>query len=155
MSLSPYVPTDYPVLDEALKMLELKPEETLYDLGCGEDARVLIEAAKKYGVKGVGIEINPIYVEIARWSVQHSDFGYRIKIIEADLLDNAVDISKADAVYMYLTPQGLHKLRPKLENQLKPECRVVSKDFRIYRWNLTRAEDIPGGVLFLYKMDSI
>jgi len=153
MSLSPYVPTDHWIVDEILKMLNLKPEEVLYEIGCG-DARVLIEAACKYGARGVGIEVNPIHAEIANHSVEASGLEDRIKIIEAGVLGD-VDISPADAVYMYLTPQGLYGLKPKLERQLRLDCRLVSKDYSIKGWEYVEKGGPPGCYLFLYRMDSI
>ena len=154
MCLSVYVATDHPIVDEALEMFDLKPGELLYDIGCG-DARVLIAAAEKYGVKGIGIEINPIHVEIARYSVKDSKLEDWIEIIEADVLDESVDISAADAVYMYLDHIGLDELRPKLERQLQPDCRVISKDFSVNPWKHTKTIKAFGSSLFLYEMDSI
>jgi len=154
MCLSVYVATDHPIVDEALEMFDLKPGELLYDIGCG-DARVLIAAAEKYGVKGIGIEINPIHVEVASYSVKDSGLEDRIEIIEADVLDESVDISAADAVYMYLDHLGLDELRPKLERQLRPDCRVISKDFSMRYWEYVEKETPPGSILYFYRMDSI
>lgn len=154
MYLSFYVPTDHPIVDEVLEMFDLKPGELLYDIGCG-DARVLIAAAEEYGVKGIGIEINPIHVEIAKYSVKESGLEDQIEIIEADVLDESVDISAADAVYMYLDYIGIDELRPKLERQLRPDCRVISKGSSVIPWRPTGTIRAFGDSLFLYEMDSI
>lgn len=154
MSLAPDVPTEYTEVDEMLEMLSLKPDELLCDPGCG-DGRILIVAANKYGVRGLGVEIRTTLVELVTTCIKDDGLGNRIKIIEDDVLDDSVDLSEADAVAMYLTPDGVNKLKYKLESQLKPGCRVVSKDYPIEGWKPIEIRECPGSVkLYLYKMGS-
>jgi precorrin-6B methylase 2 len=133
-------------------MLDLKPGETIYDIGCG-DARILIEAAEKFNARGIGIEVHPIRADIAKYTVKANGLKDRIEIIETDALE--ADISQADAVYMYLTPTGLDKIESKLKRQLKPSCRVVSKDYRIREWKHVEKKHFLGHYFYLYRMDAI
>lgn len=144
--------TESSVVDMILEMFDLNPRDVLYDLGCGH-AGVLIAAAEKHnGIKCVGIEINPTQAESAKYYVKESGFEDRIEIIEGDVLDDSFDISHADAVYIYLMPYGIRKLRPKLESQLKPSCRVISNRFHIGDWKYAEKKKPPGSVLYLYRM---
>lgn len=155
MSLSPYVPTDYDVIDEILEMLDMKPNELLCDIGSG-DGRILTVAANEYHTRGMGVEINPILYEISKDSIKEDGLEDRIKIVCGDALNKEIYIGDSDAVTMYLTPDGVNKLKDRLESQLKPECSVLSKDYSIDGWKPKEIRRIPGSIaLYLYGMDSI
>lgn len=120
-----YVPTPMAVVDKMLEMAQVKKDDLLYDLGCG-DGRIVIAAAKKYGCKAVGYDINPERVKQSRKNVDANDIGDLVKIEQADVFE--LDLSDANVITLYLLPSLNVKLIPQLE-KLKPGSRIVSHDF--------------------------
>ena len=120
-----YVPTPQEVVDKMLEMVQVKKDDLLYDLGCG-DGRIVITAAKKYGCKAVGYDINPVRVKESRANVDANDVGDLVKIEQADVF--TLDLSGANVITLYLLPSLNVKLIPQLE-KLKPGSRIVSHDF--------------------------
>lgn len=108
-----------------LELAEPKPDDLLYDLGCG-DGRIVVRAAEKYGCRAVGFDIDPERVEEARENARRRGVEDRVTIVEQDVLK--LDLSAADVVTLYLLPGLNEKLLPQLK-RLKPGARVVSHDF--------------------------
>lgn len=120
-----YVPTPQKVVDKMLKIAEVKKEDLVYDLGCG-DGRIVITAAKEYGCKGIGYDIDPERVEESKENVEKNGVGDLVTIKQADIF--TLDLSDADVITLYLLPSLNVKLIPQLE-KLKDGCRIVSHDF--------------------------
>jgi SAM-dependent methyltransferase len=133
-----YVPTPQAVVEQMLEMAEVKPGDVVYDLGCG-DGRVLVTAAKKYGVKAVGIEIDPKRIEEARENVRRNGVSNLVTIREGSLFD--ADLSGATVITMYLLPQLNVRLKPELA-KLKPGTRIVSHAFDMKGAKPKRVEDV-------------
>ena len=127
----PYVPTKEPVLDRMLQMGGVKPGDVLYDLGCG-DGRIVIAAAKRFGIRGVGIDIDPVRIAEAQENARKAGVADRVKFIQGDLFD--ADIKDATVVTLYLLPEVNLKLRPKLLSDLKPGTRIVSHNYDMGDW---------------------
>lgn len=140
----PFVPTPTEIVDRMLELAEIKKGDVVYDLGSG-DGRIVIRAAKKYGVKGVGIEIDPDLVERSRAKARDEGVEHLVEFREQDAL--RVDVSPATVVMIYMLPEFNTKLRPILEKHLRPGSRVVSHDFGIEGWVPTRIEKMDGGLL--------
>lgn len=138
-SLAPYVPSPQAIVERMLDAANLKPGETVFDLGCG-DGRVLMTAAQKYRAKAVGVELSSKLVQMARDTAQRQKLQDSVKVIEGNLLE--VDLSSADVVTLYLLTESNSKLRPNLEKYLKPGARVVSHDFEIRGWKPIRVEEV-------------
>ena len=139
MRLAPSVPTPPSVVDRMLEAANLKPGETLYDLGSG-DGRVLIAAAQKFGAKAVGIEISKTSVDSATKRIKELKLDDKVRVIEGDIM--AVELSGADVVTLYLLTKSNDMLRPLLEKQLRPGARVVSHDYAIPGWTPARVETV-------------
>ena len=143
------------VVKKMLEYADLKPGETVYDLGCG-DGRIVIMAAHEFGARGVGVDINPRLVKEARAKAEALGLGDRVRIIHSNLFD--VDVSPADVVTMYLTTGANEKVRPKLERELMPGARVVTHDFSISNWecvkNLKFRENYRTHNIYLYTWHS-
>ena len=122
-----YVPTPYDVVDKMLEMADVRKGEIVYDLGCG-DGRIPVTAAKKYGVRAFGWDINPVRVRESLENVKKNTVEQLVTIKEGDIFQ--LDLSKADVITLYLLPQLNVKLIPQLE-KLKPGCRIVSHDFNM------------------------
>lgn len=120
-----YVPTPQPVVDRMLEMAEVKAGDIVYDLGCG-DGRIVVTAAKRYGVKAVGVDIDPTRVAEAKENVRTNGVAHLVTIKEADIFE--LDFSEATVVTLYLLPALNVRLMPKLA-KLKPGTRIVSNDF--------------------------
>ncbi len=133
----PFVPTPEEVVERMLELAEVKKGEVVYDLGSG-DGRIVIMAAKKYGVKAVGFEIDPDLVRQSRENIQKAGVGHLAEIRHQDIL--TVDLSPAGVVTMYLLPEVNLKLRPNVLKQLKPGSRVVSHDFDMGDWKPIKTE---------------
>jgi SAM-dependent methyltransferase len=122
-----YVPTPHEVVDKMLEMADVRKGEIVYDLGCG-DGRIPVAAAKKFGVKAWGFDINPVRVKESLETVEKNNVGNLVTIKKQDIFE--LDLSKADVITLYLLPQLNVKLIPQLE-KLKPGCRIVSHDFNM------------------------
>lgn len=122
-----YVPTPQEVVDRMLQLAQVRPGEVVYDLGCG-DARIPVTAAKKFGVKAWGFDINPIRVRESLDNVKAHGVEKLVTIRQQDIFE--LDLSKADVITLYLLPQLNVKLIPQLD-KLKPGCRIVSHDFNM------------------------
>jgi len=127
----PYVPTPWPIVDELLKLAEIGPQDIVYDLGSG-DGRLVIEAAKRYGSRGVGIELQKKLVEQANADAAREGLAERVKFLEADLFESSY--KDASVVTLYLLPRFVTRLVPKLRSELKPGSRVVSHDYPLVPW---------------------
>ena len=148
--LAPFDPTPQEVVERMLLLANVKSGDVLYDLGAG-DGRVVITAAKKFGVRAVGFEIDPGLVKLARENVQKQGVESLVEIREQDFL--SADLSAASVVMLYLSYDGNLTLRPKLMNELKPGARVVSYTFDMGNWQAKIAEryrDGGGNIHMIY-----
>jgi SAM-dependent methyltransferase len=126
-----YTPTRHAVVDVMLQLAQVGPSDVVYDLGSG-DGRIPIIAAQKYGARGVGVEIDPRLVGIARDNARDAGVTDRVTFVEGDLF--AADLSRATVVTLYLSASVNARLEPKLKAELRPGARVVSHQFPIGRW---------------------
>ncbi len=133
----PYVPTPEDAVIEILKIAGVTKDDVVYDLGCG-DGRLVIAAAKQFGARGVGVEINPRLIQESNTNASIAGVSDRVKFIEQDLFQ--VDLSEATVVTLYLLPEVNIRLRPKLLRELKPGTRLVSHQFGMKEWKADRSE---------------
>jgi SAM-dependent methyltransferase len=157
----PFVPSPMLVVERMLQLAEVRKDDVLYDLGSG-DGRIVIEAAKKFGVRGVGIDLNPTLVEQARRRAAAEGVNHLVEFRAADGL--TVDISQATVVTLYMFKWFNNQMRPKLQ-RLKPGSRVVAHDFDIDDWKPTKIEYVNPSddssselteprTLYLWKIDT-
>jgi len=137
--LAPYVPSPQPVVERMLEMADLKPYETVYDLGCG-DGRILITAARDFHAKAVGVELSEKLVRQAQDQVNKMGLANRITIVEGDLMK--ADLRPADVVTVYLLTSANDELKPAFEKSLRKGARVVSHDFQIRGWKADRVDTV-------------
>lgn len=153
-SLAPYVVSPQRIVDRMLELADLKPNETLYDLGSG-DGRIIITAAQRFHAKAVGVEISDSLVRSTNDKIAKLGLQNLITTIHKDMLQ--VDLSPADVVTIYLMTGSNEILRPNLEKYLKPGARVVSHEYVIPGWKpklVERADedDVHGHVIYLYAV---
>jgi SAM-dependent methyltransferase len=155
-SLAPYVPSPPEVVDRMLALASVTSRDVVYDLGCG-DGRIPIAAAKTYGARGVGIDIDPKRIEEARVNAKAAGVEHLVEFRVEDVM--RVDVSPATVVTLYLLTSSNLKLRPMLTRQLKPGARIVSHAFsmgtewpadKIDRFTTSNGDEIT---LYLWRAD--
>ena len=125
-----FVPTPEDVIDEMFKLTKVTGKDILYDLGSG-DGRIPITAAKRYGTRGLGVDIDPQRIKEANENAQKAGVTDKVKFVLGDLFE--MDLSPATVITLYLLPTLNVKLRPKLL-KLKPGTRIVSHEFDMGDW---------------------
>jgi len=143
----PYVPTPQPVVEAMLELAQVKPTDVVYDLGCG-DGRIVIAAAKKYGARGVGIDINPERIREAIENAKKEGVLDKVKFIQGNFFE--ADIRDATVVTLYLLTSVNLKLRPKLLRELKPGTRIVSHRFDMGDWEPVKKIEFDDRPLYLW-----
>ena len=138
----PYVPSDIEIVKTMLEMAHVTENDILYDLGCG-DGRIVITAAKNYGTRGVGIDINPLRIGESNENAQQEGVADKVRFIEQNLFE--ADIREATVLTMYLLPKINLQLRPKLFRDLRPGTRIVSHDFHMGEWEPDQSTVMEGG----------
>ena len=148
--LAPYVSSPNKVVDRMLELANVRPGETVYDLGCG-DGRILIAAVKNYKARAVGVEISPKLAAQATDRIRKEGISSDARVIQGDLLK--ADFAGADVVTIYLATSLNAQLRPRLEKLLKPGSRVVSHDYAVPGWKPSKVEEEEGKhLIYLYEM---
>ena len=141
----PFVPTQMVVVDEMLRLANVGPDDFVMDLGSG-DGRVVIAAARKFGARGVGVELDQHLLMQSEESARQAGVEDRVTFIEQDLFK--VDLSPATVITMYLFPEVNRRLRPRLL-VLKPGTLIVSHDFDLEDWRPDRTSTLRKN-LFLW-----
>ncbi len=140
-----FVPTPQDVVDEMLSIAQVKGSDVLYDLGSG-DGRIPVTAAKRFGTRGLGIDIDPQRIEEANANAKEAGVADKVKFVLGDLFQ--LDLAPATVITLYLLPQLNLKLRPRLL-KLKPGTRIVSHEFDMGDWKPARSVKVgPRNVHF-------
>ncbi len=145
----PYVPTSEAVVEAMLALAKVTKNDLVYDLGCG-DGRIVVTAAKKYGARGVGIDIDPQRIREANENARKSGVADRVRFIQNDLFKS--DFSDATVVTLYLLPAVNLKLRPQLMKQLKPGTRIVSHAFDMGDWKPEKTVEVDGTTIYFWTV---
>ena len=135
----PYVPTPPEVVERMLELAQVKKGDVLYDLGSG-DGRIVVIAAKKYGVRAIGFEIDPERIKESTENIRKAGVGHLAEIRQQDI--RTVDLSPASVLTMYLLPEVNLMIRPNIWKQMKPGSRVVSHDFDMGEWKPLKTENM-------------
>jgi tRNA G37 N-methylase Trm5 len=151
----PYVPTPQEVVERMLELAEVKQGDVVYDLGSG-DGRIVVTAARKYGVKAIGFEIDPERIKESRENVKKAGVGHLVEIRQQDI--RTVDLSPATVLTMYLLPEVNLLIRPNIWKMMKPGSRIVSHDFDMGDWQPAKTERIKDGsnwdhTLYLWRIE--
>ena len=145
-----YVPTPQPVVEAMLRLAEVGPDDVLYDLGSG-DGRIPVTAAQQFGIRAVGIDINPVRIREANANAEEAGVTDKVTFIEGDLFD--AHISDATVVTLYLLQSLNVKLRPKLLSELRPGTRIVSHAFDMANeWEPEQTEEVDGSMIYLWTV---
>ncbi len=145
----PYVPTPQVVVDAMLELGGVKSGDVLYDLGSG-DGRIPVTAAKTYGVRAVGIDIDPQRISEANANAKEAGVTGLVTFRQADLFKQ--DLREANVVTLYLLPSLNVKLQPKLLAELKPGSRIVSHAFDMGDWKPDATQEVEGSTIYLWTV---
>jgi ribosomal protein L11 methylase PrmA len=144
-----YVPTPHEVVDDMLRLANVKKGDVLYDLGSG-DGRIAVTAAKRYGIRAVGIDIDPERIREAKENARKAGVTDRVEFRQEDLFK--ADFREATVVTLYLLPDLNVKLRPKLWSELKPGTRIVSHQFDMGNWKPEKRLESNGRVVYFWTV---
>lgn len=152
----PYVPTPQRVVDRMLELAQVKKGDVVYDLGSG-DGRIVVTAAKKYGIHAIGFEIDPERIKESRENIRKAGVGHLVEIRQQDI--RTVDLSRASVLTIYLLPQVNLMIRPNIWKQMKPGSRVVSHDFDMGDWKPLKVEHLKDSsrwehTLYLWRVEA-
>ena len=147
----PYIATTDEAVQAMLKLAEVKKDDIVYDLGCG-DGRIVIQAAKAYGARGVGIDIDPQRIKEANDNARKAGVAELVRFEQQDLFQ--ADIHNATVVTLFLREDVNLRLRPKLLKDLKPGARIVANTFDMYDWKPDKQLTLagPSAELFSRKL---
>jgi SAM-dependent methyltransferase len=144
-----YVPTSNGVAEAMLKLAGVTAADTVYDLGSG-DGRIVIAAAKKFGARGVGVELDADLVKTARKNAEAAGVADRVTFLQQDLFKT--DLADATVVTLFLSNSVNMRLRPILQRQLKPGSRVVSHRFAMPDWQPDAERRVEGTTIYLWRI---
>ena len=140
-----FVPTPPETVDEMLRLANIKDNDVLYDLGSG-DGRIPIRAAQVYGIRAIGIDIDPKMVAVADEAARQAGVSDKVQFRNEDLY--RANFRDATIVTLYLSDVLNLKLRPKLLRELKPGTRIISHDFRMGDWAPEQTVRVPWKTLY-------
>lgn len=146
-----FVPTPQSVVDAMLKLARVGKNDVVYDLGCG-DGRIVITAAKQFGARGVGIDIDPLRIKESNENALAAGVTDRVKFLHTDIFADSTNLSEATVVTLYLLPSLNVKLLPKLRRELKPGTRIVSNSFDMGEWEPERTIEVDGRTIYFWTM---
>jgi hypothetical protein len=137
---APFITTPSDVVERMLRFAGTGPDDLVADLGSG-DGRIVIAAARDFGARGLGIELDAALVEKSRAAARTAGVAERVSFVRGNVL--FADISQASVVTLYLLPGLINQLQPRLLDGLKPGTRIVSHAFTMVGWNADRSEIVP------------
>jgi SAM-dependent methyltransferase len=144
-----YEPTPMSVVRAMLELASVDGQDVVYDLGSG-DGRIPITAAKEFGARGVGIEINPVLLARAQANARRAGVADKVEFRLGDMY--VADVRSATVVTLFLHPEPNRKLRPKLRSELQPGARIVSYIWNMGDWAPAEARRVNRRQLFLWRI---
>lgn len=144
-----FVPTPYEVVEEMLRLAQVKKSDVLYDLGSG-DGRIPVTAARKYGIRAIGIDIDPERIMEAKENARKNGVTGLVQFRQEDLFK--ADFHEATVVTLYLLPDLNVKLRPRLLAELRPGTRIVSHQFDMGTWKPEKKTELNGRTIYLWTV---
>jgi tRNA G37 N-methylase Trm5 len=142
-----YVPTPQDLVEDMLRLADVKRGDVLYDLGSG-DGRIPVTAARKYGIRAIGIDIDPERIREAHANAKRKGVAKLVTFRQQDLF--TADFREATVVTLYLLPDLNLKLRPQLLRQLRPGTRVVLHQFDMGDWKPDKTLESNGRTVYFW-----
>jgi cyclopropane fatty-acyl-phospholipid synthase-like methyltransferase len=147
-----WIPTEDPVVTAMLKLARVTKDDVVYDLGCG-DGRIVIAAARQFGARGVGVDIDPQRIAEAKEAAKKAGVEDRVQFLVGDIFDPNLKIGDATVVALYLLQSMNERLRPRLQKELRPGSRVVSNSFTMgSAWPAEKTEVVDYSTVYLWTI---
>jgi cyclopropane fatty-acyl-phospholipid synthase-like methyltransferase len=147
-----WIPTEDPVVTAMLKMANVTSRDVVYDLGCG-DGRIVIAAAKQFGARGVGVELDPALLKEAQAAAVKAGVQDRVTFVLGDIFDPNLKIDDATVVALYLLQSMNERLRPRLQKELKPGTRIVSNSFTMGdAWPAEKSQVVDYSTIYFWTI---
>jgi cyclopropane fatty-acyl-phospholipid synthase-like methyltransferase len=137
-----YVPTPQNAVEKMLDMAKVTKDDVVFDLGCG-DGRIVATAAKKFGAKGVGVDLNPVRIKESKETVKKFGVEKLVDIRYGNAL-RVKDLNRATVICLYMLPEFMEKLEPIVKTTLKPGSRIVAHDFPFPHWKADQSVEFEG-----------
>jgi tRNA G37 N-methylase Trm5 len=144
-----YVPTPQELVEDMLRLADVKQGDVLYDLGSG-DGRIPITAAKKYGIRAIGIDIDPVRIEEANANAKKAGVTKRVEFRLGDIF--TMDFRDASVITLYLLPELNQQLMPRLLKELKPGTRILSHQFDMGDWKPEKTLHVGGRTIYFWTI---
>lgn len=144
---APSVASDLRVVDAMLGLAEIRPDDDVVDLGSG-DGRILIAAARSFGARGLGVDIDPAQIALASENAREAGVAGRVAFRREDLF--RTEIAQADVLTLYLTQEVNLRLRPRILARMRPGARVVSHDFTMGEWQWDQRRRVGEATVYLW-----
>ena len=144
-----FVPTPQDVVDDMLRLANVQKGDVLYDLGSG-DGRIAITAARRYGIRATGIDIDPVRIREAGENAKRAGVSHLVEFRNENLF--TADFKDATVITLYLLPDLNVKLRPKLWNELRPGTRIVSHQFEMGAWKPEKTLESNGRTIYFWTV---
>ncbi len=135
--LAPFVPTPPDVVDRVLSLAEVTSLDLVYDAGCG-DGRIVIAAARRCGARGLGVDIEPHWIDESRAKARQAEVEHLVIFKVQDVL--TLDFSPATVVFLYLVEWSTRKVEPLLKSMVRPGTRIVSLSFCMGNWEPAKVD---------------
>jgi SAM-dependent methyltransferase len=145
----PYVPTPPAVVEAMLRVAGVGPDDVVFDLGSG-DGRIVIAAARDFGARGTGVDIDAELVELARENARLAGVSDRVDFVRQDLFET--ELRDATVVTLYLLPMVNLRLRPRLLTELRPGTRIVSHAFDMDAWRPDVEMEVEGRRVMFWRV---
>ena len=147
-----WVPTEPAVVSAMLKMARVTKNDVVYDLGCG-DGRIVIAAAREFGARGVGVDIDPKLIDDANALAKKAGVSDKVKFFVADIFDPNLKINDATVVALFLLQSMNERLRPRLQKELRPATRIVANSFTLGEaWPPEKTQVVGNSAIYLWTI---
>jgi peroxiredoxin len=146
--LAPYVPTEPETVEAMLRLADVTEDDVVYDIGCG-DGRIVVMAAKMFGAKAVGVDVNPQRLAEGRENARNASVDHLVRFEQRQFQD--VDLRDATVVTLYLLPDMVNAIEPKLRAELRAGTRVVAHDYGFVGWTPDGQVTVGSDELYLYR----
>jgi SAM-dependent methyltransferase len=147
-----WIPTEDAVVTAMLKLANVTKDDVVYDLGCG-DGRIVIAAARQFGARGVGVDIDPARIAEANAAAARAGVTDKVKFLVGDIFDPTLKISDATVVALFLLQSMNERLRPRLQSELRPGSRIVANSFTLGdAWPAQRNQVVGNSIIYLWTV---
>ena len=147
-----WIPTEDRVVTAMLRLANVTKNDVVYDLGCG-DGRIVIAAARQFGARGVGVDIDPQRIDEANAAAKKAGVADKVRFFVGDIFDPNLEIKDATVVALFLLQSMNERLRPRLQKELRPGSRIVANSFTLgATWPAEKTQVVDNSAIYLWTI---